>query len=234
MTILIVQNYSDSPPGLIADVFREQQADFVIAHPYAGEALPDAPGDYTGMVVLGGGQSAIADTEFPYLAGLAALTRQFGEADRPVMGVCLGAQLVARGFGGRNILGKPVEFGFQHIHPTPAAATDPLFDRLSGPTPIFHWHTDTFDLPDGAVHLARSAMTPHQAFRIGRATYGLQFHLEVTPEILDGWERIGGPYLDHKLPDWREQLTTQRAAYQQAAAKAGREMTQAWLELIKR
>src|ERR1700693_4275512 len=95
---------------------------------------------------------------------------------KPVLGICLGAQLVARGYGSKNILARPVEFGWKDVHPTVAGRGDPPLPAPGGGAPLFHWHTDTFTLPQGAVHLAASAMTLHQAFRIGRAVYGIQFH----------------------------------------------------------
>ena len=232
MSILVIENYGDSPLGLVAEEFDKAGAQYKVLRPYDGDALPADAGDYVGLVVLGGAQSALADDEFAYLPALAALTRRFSAADRAVLGICLGAQIIARGHGAENILGQPVEFGFHPVRPVGPGARDPLIAALGDGSHVFHWHTDTFSLPQDAVHLAASAMANHQAFRIGRATYGIQFHFEVNDEIIDSWFEIAGHWLDEDMPGWRDALVAQRAAHARQAERIGRDMTRAWLGLV--
>src|SRR5690606_19384834 len=118
------------------------------------------------------------DAGSPWLPDVVSLIGQFDRADKPVLGICLGAQLVARAAGAENILDCPVEFGWHYVRPTAAGRHDPVLGHLGAGAPLFHWHADTFTLPEHAERLAESDMTDIQAFRIGRATYGIQFHFE--------------------------------------------------------
>jgi GMP synthase-like glutamine amidotransferase len=107
----------------------------------------------------------------------------------PVLGICLGAQLIAKALG-QPVTRNPVkEIGWYPIHWRNEAAADPLFHSLHSPETLFHWHGETFGLPEGSVWLAYSERCPHQAFRYGTNIYGLQFHPEVTPEMIADWSR---------------------------------------------
>lgn len=105
----------------------------------------------------------------------------------PVLGICLGAQLLAAALGGK-VFGNPVkEIGWYDVAPTREGEADPLFSSFSGTEKIFQWHGDTFTLPHGAVHLAASADCENQAFRFGDHSYGLQFHLEADQALIERW-----------------------------------------------
>ena len=163
--------------------------------------------------MLGGEQSAVDDDEHPYLPRVAALTRAFGEADKAVLGICLGAQLVARGHGAGNILGRPIEFGWRQVMPTAAGRRDPVLSALGEGAPLFHWHLDTFSLPPGATHLASSAMTENQAFRIGRAVYGIQFHFEADRKLVESWNEDFAEVIAEETPDWPERHRREAARH---------------------
>jgi GMP synthase (glutamine-hydrolysing) len=105
---------------------------------------------------------------------------------QPVLGICLGAQLIAGALGATVRRNTSKEIGWYDLHFTEAAASDPLFGGLSRET-VFHWHGETFDLPPGAELLAWSDLSRNQAFRIGAGVYALQFHLEVTPHMIADW-----------------------------------------------
>ena len=133
--------------------------------------LPSSPDGFDALIMLGGAQDALDDANHPYLKDEAALARAFGEADKAVLGICLGAQILARGYGAGNILGRPLEFGWHEVRATEAGRADPVLAAMGEAAPIFHWHLDTFTLPPGAVHLATSAMTadaglPHRPRRL--------------------------------------------------------------------
>ena len=194
--------------------------------------MPADPAGFDGLVVLGGEQSALDDADHPWLPQVAALTRAFGEADKAVLGICLGAQLVARGHGATNILGRPIEFGWHEVRPTPAGRDDPVLSALGEGAPLFHWHLDTFTLPPGAMHLAISALTEIQAFRIGRAVYGIQFHFEADRPLVEHWNDQFPEVIARHAPDWPERHPRDAALHGPNADAAGMALARAWVGLV--
>ena len=233
MRVLIVENFKGTPPGLIGRELERAGITCELRRAFAGESIPDTPDGYAGLIVLGGAQSAVDDADHPYLPRLAALTRQFGEADKAVLGICLGAQLVARGYGARNILGLPIEFGWQDVRPTVVGRSDPLIAALGEAAPLFHWHADTFTLPEGALHLATSAMTRHQAFRIGRAVYGVQFHCEADRELVETWTHDFAETIADYAPDWPARHPRDAGRYGARADATGVAIARAWIGLLQ-
>jgi GMP synthase-like glutamine amidotransferase len=145
---------------------------------YAGERAPD-PGKITLLIVLGGPMSVNDENIYPWLAAEKDFIRHWIAADRPLLGVCLGAQLIASSLGARVYPNAVKEIGW-----FPVTAVTPLPEHafcFPSEQTVFHWHGETFDLPPGAIHLARSAGCEHQAFQVGRHVIGLQFHLETAP-----------------------------------------------------
>ena len=130
--------------------------------------------------------SANDDTRHPWLAAERRFIREAIEAGKAVLGICLGAQLIARAMGARVYANPEREIGWFPVQGLGDGSRDPAWAASGAETTVFHWHGDTFDLPRGAVHLARSAGCEHQAFRIGDRVIGLQFHLEVTPAAVSG------------------------------------------------
>ena len=232
MRVLAVENFVGTPLGLVGAALAEAGAEVDLRKPYAGESLPETPAGYDGIVVLGGEQSALDDADYPYLPGLAALTRSFTDAGKAVLGICLGSQLVARGAGAENILGRPVEFGWHEVTPTAAGRRDPVIAALGEGAPLFHWHLDTFTLPPAATHLAASAMTPIQAFRIGRATYGIQFHFEANRTLVEKWSADFAPVIAAYAPDWAVERPRAAALYGPRADAAGAALARAWIGVV--
>ena len=134
---------------------------------------------------MGGPQSA-NDREPGVLAEL-RLIEEAVEAGVPIMGVCLGAQLIAKALGARVYKNAAKEIGWAPVYFTEAAKGDRVFGRFASPTTFFHWHGETFDLPQGAEWLAYSDLTRHQAFRYAKNVYGVQFHPEIQPEMIVDW-----------------------------------------------
>jgi GMP synthase-like glutamine amidotransferase len=232
MRILVVENYRATSLGLIRGELAAAGAVVDTRRAFAGEALPDSHEGHDAIIVLGGEQNALDDANHPYLPALAALMRAFGEADKSVLGICLGAQLLARGYGAENILGRPTEFGWQDVTPTEAGRADPVVGVLDGPSPLFHWHSDTFTLPEGAVHLATSAMTPNQAFRIGRAVYGIQFHFEADTTLVREWNAVFGDVAVGIDPDWPARHAREAGPMGHRADAAGHALARAWIATI--
>jgi len=139
------------------------------------------------LVVMGGPMNVDEQDQYPFLAAEVDWIRQAIQAETPVLGICLGAQLIAKSLGARVYANGVKEIGWYPLEVTADAADDRLFAGCQPVETVFQWHGDTFDLPAGATNLARSELCKHQAFRYGTSTYGLQFHVEVTPEIIDSW-----------------------------------------------
>jgi len=233
MRVLVIENYPNTPLGLVGAALDEGGAEVSVLRMHAGDPLPESDSSYDALVMLGGAQSAVDDADHPYLAAEAALARRFGDGDKPVLGICLGAQLLARAYGGTNILGRPPEFGWHPVRPTSAGARDPVLAAIGDAAPVFHWHTDTFTLPAGAVHLATSAITEQQAFRIGRAAYGIQFHFEAGTELVAAWTAELAEEIDRVRPDWRVRHAEEAARHGAAADRVGLAIARAWARLIR-
>lgn len=186
MRVAIVENTRVTHHGLVGVALHERAALIDIYRPWTGQPLPDAP-DTDALVVFGGEQAATDDDIHPYLPRLADLMAAYTEADKPVLGICLGSQVLARAYGAENHLGTAPEFGWVDVALTAEGRADPVLSVLPERFPIFQWHSDTFTLPAGATHLATSAAAAHQAFRIGRATYGTQFHFEASRPVVADW-----------------------------------------------
>lgn len=183
---LVVRNIEMEDLGIFAEVFEARGESFTYCDAYANAALPD-PTAAAGVVVLGGPMNVYEEARYPFLALEDAFLKVALRAGVPTLGICLGAQLIAKASGARVRRGPAKEIGWLPIEQTPEASSDPLFAGLPSSLQVFHWHGDTFDLPAGARHLARSALCAHQAYALGRCVYGLQFHFEVTPAMIESW-----------------------------------------------
>jgi GMP synthase (glutamine-hydrolysing) len=188
MRLIVLQHAECEPPGAFTDVFEERGVEVRTAKPYRGDALPD----WTwadGIVAMGGPMSVTDAGQIPWLAAEIALVRDAVHAGLPFMGVCLGAQVLAAGLGAAVYVGDRPEVGVAEVQLTPEGTQDPVLSALPPTVRALHWHSDTFPVPVGGVHLARSQRYDSQAFRWGCA-YGLQFHLEVTVELCREWGEI--------------------------------------------
>jgi GMP synthase-like glutamine amidotransferase len=142
--------------------------------------------DYAAIVVMGGEMHARDDEGFPYLAREVELLQDAVANDVPVLGICLGGQLLARSLGADVRPAGALEGGWLPIWPVNGVVDDPVLGHLREPTGVFSWHVDIFDLPDGATQLATGDVTEQQAFRYRRA-WGLQFHPEVDGDLFERW-----------------------------------------------
>ncbi|MGH8034225.1 MAG: type 1 glutamine amidotransferase [Lysobacterales bacterium] len=185
--VLVFQHVAAEPLGTLDPMLRERGHRIrYVNFQRDPAARPDVSG-YNALIVLGGPQMPDEDHKYPHLNVEMRCIEQALKHDIPVMGICLGAQLLASTLGG---LVRPMdswEIGWYEIKPTAHAATDPLFCKLARPHPAFQWHGYTFDVPADAVHLARSDTCENQAFRYGNRAYGLQCHLELDERLINRW-----------------------------------------------
>ncbi|MBL9074588.1 type 1 glutamine amidotransferase [Tabrizicola sp.] len=231
MRVAIVENTRITHHGQVGVALHEAAALIDVYKPWSGQPLP-ATVDADALVVFGGEQAAVDDHTHPYLPDLARLMADFTALDRPVLGICLGSQLLARAYGGENHLGIAPEFGWVDVSLTDAGRADPVLSQVPETFPIFQWHSDTFTLPEGAVHLAHSPMARHQAFRLGRATYGTQFHFEASRSVVRDWSNTFPETIQRMLPDWPERHAELAATRGAAADAHGLALARAWVGLI--
>ena len=154
---------------------------------------PDASPDvskYDAMVILGGPMNVGQTDVYPHLKTEIKCIQDAIEQEIPILGICLGAQLIAAALGAKVYSNRLKEIGWYDVTPTQEGLLDPVMKHLAGHEQIFQWHGDTFDIPHGAVHLASSPLCSNQAFRFGEKIYGLQFHLEVDRPMIERWFTI--------------------------------------------
>lgn len=145
------------------------------------------PARYHGLVVLGGPMAADDVDRYPFLNHEKDVIRRAVDLGLPVLGICLGAQLIAAAFGGRNLRRGAPEFGWVEVRPTEAGRSDRLIGHFSDVERVYQWHSDTFTLPQSAVHLAESDHCALQAFCLNDHVYGFQFHLEADRGLINRW-----------------------------------------------
>lgn len=173
--------------GIAASVADRHGVEVVTAQAWAADLALIDPAEFCGVIPLGGAMSVLDADRLPYLHDEKLLLRSAIERAVPVLGICLGGQLLASALGAVVRPSAQPEVGWLDVRPTPAAAADAVLGHLSRPTPIYQWHVDVFDLPQDAVRLAESDLSPNQAFRVGELAWGLQFHPEVDLETFDLW-----------------------------------------------
>lgn len=197
--VLVVQHEAETGPGFFAGWLAGAGLRVQTIHPYDGQALPRQPGHggYDGLVVLGGAMGPAEDEEHPWLPATRVLLADAVEVGLPTFGICLGAELLALGCGGRVRRGVAgPELGVLGIEVDAAAAGDPVFAALPAAPRVLQWHWEEISaLPAGAVRLASSAAYPHQVFRLGAAAWGVQGHPEVTAGIAAAWAQAEGELL---------------------------------------
>jgi GMP synthase (glutamine-hydrolysing) len=192
---LILQHTAQEHSGLFESIMQEQGWRRETLPLFDGASFPASPDEFDLILSLGGPMSANQERAYPFLKKERAFLHQALKRGQPVLGICLGAQLMARALGARVYPGPHKEIGWYWLNQTPAGRSDPLFSRLDPFFLVFQWHGETFDLPPGAVCLAGNRPYPHQAFRFGARAYGLQFHLELDLALLKSW-----------LSSWEEEI----------------------------
>jgi len=186
MDILIIKHVDIEGPGLIEHCLEQRAIPYRVICLETGEPLPK-PGGFTHIVLLGGPMNVYEEDRYPFLKTEDLFIKEAIQRGKHILGICLGAQLIAKSLGARVTKSPVKEIGWCEVSLTEEGLKDPLFAPLPKAFPVFQWHEDTFEIPKWGSRLATSAAVPNQAFRYGDNAYGLQFHLEVTMEMIREW-----------------------------------------------
>lgn len=197
--VLAIAHHADAGPGVFADAVAARGARLDVWDLPVGAPAPDDPGKYDAVLALGGAAHPDQADEHPWLSSEKALLRDLMASGAPLLGVCLGAELLAEVAGGETRAASAPEVGWHRVTVTPEGAEDPLLGPLAPEFEALEWHSYELVLPTGAVALARSACCV-QAFRAGAAAWGIQFHAEVTFTDFAAWIE------QERNPDERERL----------------------------
>ena len=185
--VLVFQHDPFEDLGFFAEVLEKQRTDYRVLRLFHGE-MPAEDWERIGaLIILGGPMSVNDEEQFPFLRWEKRIIRAAIDEAVPVVGICLGAQLIAATLGTMVYHGRVKEIGWSPISITPHGQVDSLLGYLPENATVFQWHGDGFELPSGAIRLASSVNYKNQAFRVGKNVYALQFHLEVTPPMIARW-----------------------------------------------
>jgi len=185
--ILVFQHVPYEPLGTLDPLLKE--AGFRIRYVNFGrepESRPRLSG-YEALIILGGPMNSDQIETYPNLIREVEIIREAVDLGKSVLGICLGAQLLAKALGGAVVRNKTREIGWHDVDLTEAGANDPVLSTFAERQQVFQWHEDGIVLPPGAVHLASSDASAVQAFRQGDHAYGFQFHLEANASLIDRW-----------------------------------------------
>jgi GMP synthase (glutamine-hydrolysing) len=185
MRVLAFRHEPGGDLGTIRPALEECGIEVECVDLFAGSRIPDTR-TAAGLIFMGG--AMCANDDLPFLQKELELIRGAANCGKPVFGVCLGAQLIAKALGGTVYQSAVQETGWQDVHLEESAQHDPVF-QTAGSLRVYQLHQDTFDLPAGAIRLGSSAVCENQAFRWGRVVYGVQFHPEMTAPTIEEWSR---------------------------------------------
>jgi len=195
--ILIFRHFPTEGPGYFAQFLDRQRIPHRTIKIDEGEPVPESIAGIPGLVFMGGPMSV--NDPLPWIPKTLHLIRQAVAADVPVLGHCLGGQLLSKALGGRVRRNRAKEFGWLPVSAADSPETEKWLNGLPPHFEVFHWHGETFSIPAGATHILRSRFCRNQAFVIGKSL-GLQCHIEMTPELVRSWARAGAKEIARALP----------------------------------
>ncbi len=185
--ILFIKHIDIEGPGTLGDFLRKKKIPFKIIELGLGEVLPQNLKGIKAVVVLGGPMNVYQEKEFPFLREEDVFIQEVLKMEIPYLGICLGSQLLSKACGAKVVKSPVKEIGWYKIQLTATGEKDPFLKGFDSRVEIFHWHEDMFQIPQDGVLLAAGAGCPHQAFRVGKNAYGIQFHIEITDKSIKEW-----------------------------------------------
>lgn len=226
MRLLMIQHVAAEGPGLLQEVLEDKGWVLDIRRmDCPGTVLPADLDQHQAFIILGGPMGAYQEESYPYLQQVQLLVREALRRKIPTVGICLGAQLIAKALGAAVMPNRVKEIGWYHVSPTEQGRDSRMFANLPPKLAVFQWHGDTFELPEGALLLATGDSCHNQAFVVQNYIWGIQFHLEVTPAMIADWAELykdelidfagpgAGSRLVHNswcrwegMQEWREQF----------------------------
>lgn len=231
--ILVLQHVESEGLGIIDGAVKRKGfvADFIRV--FKGERIPRNIQRYAGLIVLGGPMGVYEEEIYPFIKDEIALIKSAVKEEILVLGICLGSQMLAKAAGADVYKGKKKEIGWYDVQLTDEGKRDRLFIGLPDRFIVFQWHGDTFDIPENSKCLASSELFPHQIIKVGKNAYGLQFHLEVTEEMVREWIDVNDKellsvksYIDPK------QILKDTSAYIETVHRYGAVVFNRFLNLI--
>jgi GMP synthase (glutamine-hydrolysing) len=229
--VLVIQHTPMEALGKIADALETGGHAWQYVRVFDQRPVPSEMGAAAGLVVLGGPMGVYDDAKYPFLRDEMRLLENALKNQRPILGVCLGAQLLAAVLGARVSRAQSQEIGWHEVTLSSAANDDRLWQGIAAPFIPFHWHQDFFELPQNAISLGKSALTACQGFRYGTSAYALQFHVEVTPEVIASMLKAGAGSLE-RAGGRPEEITDQFATRLPPLHKTAEIVLGRWAELV--
>ncbi len=230
--VLVLQHTAPETLGIITDALQARGISAQYIRTFQEESVPKEMDGAEGLVILGGPMAVRDQTKYPFLQDEMRLIEQALRADKPILGVCLGSQLLASVLGARVSLGKKKEIGWHPVRLSEEAGRDPLWKGADPSFMAYHWHGDVFDLPQGAISLASSEATQHQAFGYQGKAYGFLFHLELTENMIREMIRTFSDVLLEQNIDagW---VIEKGNDHLPPLGKIGKRVFERWADLIK-
>lgn len=228
--ILILQHQAGEGPGTILEEIKKSGHTYHGVRLDRGESVPRSAGEWGGIVVLGGSMGVYDQAKFPHLKEEIALLKNFLREDRPILGICLGAQLLAVA-AGTEVRSGVQEIGWFGVRKMPDAFKDPVLRRLPENFPALLWHGDHFVLPQGAAHLLSTDRCTCAGFRLGKKAYGLIPHLEMNAAMVD--EMVAGSRKELAAVGVEPaQILEDSSEHAEPVEELARVMWRAWLALL--
>jgi GMP synthase (glutamine-hydrolysing) len=229
--VTVLQHEPFEKLGIIADALRSQAITYEYVRSFEGQPVPRHMTDVDGLIVMGGSMGVYEHHWYPFLLDEVNLIETALQEAKPVLGVCLGSQLLATALGANVTKAPKKEIGWYPVRLRPTAAGDKLFGEAPASFMAYHWHGDIFELPNGASSLASSDLTVHQAFRYGDSAYGMLFHMEATERIVEDMvsgfaEELAGEQVDG------QSIISQAAGCLPGLHETGRRAFAHWAELV--